>query len=73
VANALPDDEWTGRCGCVHEAVLQDVPNLSGHEVYACGAPIVIESAKRDYVGKAGLPEDAFFADSFTSAADKVA
>jgi len=73
VSNALPDDEWTGRTGFVHEAVLQDLPNLSGHEVYACGAPIVIESAKRDYVGKAGLPEDAFFADSFTSAADKVA
>jgi CDP-4-dehydro-6-deoxyglucose reductase len=73
VSNALPDDAWTGRTGFVHEAVLQDLPDLSGHEVYACGAPIVIESAKRDYVGKAGLPEEAFFADSFTSAADKVA
>jgi CDP-4-dehydro-6-deoxyglucose reductase, E3 len=73
VSNALPDDEWTGRTGFVHEAVLQDLPDLSGHEVYACGAPIVIESAKRDYTTKARLPEDAFFADSFTSAADKVA
>jgi len=73
VSNALPDDEWTGRTGFVHEAVLQDLPDLSGHEVYACGAPIVIASAKRDYTTKAGLPEEAFFADSFTSAADKVA
>ena len=73
VSNALPDDAWTGRTGFVHEAVLQDLPDLSGHEVYACGAPIVVESAKRDYVGKASLPEEAFFADSFTSAADKVA
>ncbi|MES2842914.1 MAG: CDP-6-deoxy-delta-3,4-glucoseen reductase [Pseudomonadota bacterium] len=72
VSNALPDDAWTGRTGFVHEAVLQDLPDLSGHEVYACGAPIVIESARRDYVTKAGLPEEAFFADSFTSAADKV-
>jgi len=40
--------------------------------VYACGAPIVVESAHRDYVAKAGLPDEAFFADSFTSAADKV-
>jgi CDP-4-dehydro-6-deoxyglucose reductase len=38
--------------------------------VYACGAPIVVESAQRDYKA-AGLPEEAFFADSFTSAADK--
>ncbi|MBT9464874.1 CDP-6-deoxy-delta-3,4-glucoseen reductase [Hydrogenophaga sp.] len=73
VSNALPDDVWTGRTGFVHEAVLQDLPDLSGHEVYACGAPIVIDSAKRDYTSKAGLPEEAFFADSFTSAADKVA
>jgi CDP-4-dehydro-6-deoxyglucose reductase len=73
VSNALPDDEWTGRTGFVHEAVLQDLPDLSGHEVYACGAPIVIDSARRDYTTMAGLPEEAFFADSFTSAADKVA
>ncbi|MDP2252126.1 MAG: CDP-6-deoxy-delta-3,4-glucoseen reductase [Hydrogenophaga sp.] len=72
VSNALPDDEWTGRTGFVHEAVLQDLPDLSGHEVYACGAPIVIDSARRDYTTMAGLPEEAFFADSFTSAADKV-
>ena len=71
VSNALPDDAWTGRTGFVHEAVLQDFPDLSGHEVYACGAPIVIDSAKRDYMALAGLPEEAFFADSFTSAADK--
>ncbi|MDP1783549.1 MAG: CDP-6-deoxy-delta-3,4-glucoseen reductase [Hydrogenophaga sp.] len=73
VSNALPDDEWTGRTGFVHEAVLQDLPDLSAHEVYACGAPIVIDSARRDYTTMAGLPEEAFFADSFTSAADKVA
>ena len=72
ISNALPEDAWTGRTGFVHQAVLQDFPDLSGHEVYACGAPIVVESAHRDYVAQAGLPDEAFFADSFTSAADKV-
>jgi len=38
--------------------------------VYACGAPIVVDSARRDYA-QAGLPDEAFFADSFTSEADK--
>jgi CDP-4-dehydro-6-deoxyglucose reductase, E3 len=71
ISNALPEDAWSGRTGFVHQAVLQDFPDLSGHEVYACGAPIVIESARRDYVAQAGLPPEAFFADSFTSAADK--
>jgi len=71
VSDAQPEDGWTGRTGFVHQAVLQDLPDLSGHEVYACGAPIVVTSAQRDYMA-AGLPEDAFFADSFTSEADKV-
>ena len=48
--NAEPEDQWTGRTGFVHQAVLQDFADLSGHQVYACGAPIVVDSAKRDYV-----------------------
>lgn len=72
ISDALPEDAWTGRTGFVHRAVLEDHADLSGFEVYACGAPIVVESAKRDYVAQAGLPEEFFFADSFTSAADKV-
>ena len=71
ISDALPEDGWQGRTGFVHQAVLQDVPDLSGHQVYACGAPIVVESARRDYTA-AGLPADEFFADAFTSAADKV-
>jgi CDP-4-dehydro-6-deoxyglucose reductase len=71
VSNALPEDAWTGRTGFVHQAVLQDHPQLGAFQVYACGAPIVVESARADYVQKAGLPEEAFFADSFTSEADK--
>jgi CDP-4-dehydro-6-deoxyglucose reductase len=70
ISDALPEDAWTGRTGFVHTAVLQDTPDLSGHQVYACGAPIVIDSARKDYAA-AGLPDEAFFADSFTSAKDK--
>jgi CDP-4-dehydro-6-deoxyglucose reductase len=71
VSNAVPEDNWKGRTGFVHQAVLEDLPDLSGHQVYACGAPIVVESARRDYVAKAGLPEEEFFADAFTTEADK--
>lgn len=72
VSNAQPEDQWTGRTGFVHQAVLQDTPDLSGHQVYACGAPVVVASAQRDYIA-AGLPEEEFFADAFTSELDKVA
>lgn len=71
VSNATPADGWTGRSGFVHQAVLQDYPDLSGYQVYACGAPIVVESARKDFCAQAQLPEDQFFADSFTSEADK--
>ena len=70
VSDALPEDGWTGRTGFVHRAVMEDFPDLSGHQVYACGAPIVVDSARHDFVAHCGLPEDEFFADSFTSAAD---
>ncbi|MDO8280760.1 MAG: CDP-6-deoxy-delta-3,4-glucoseen reductase [Burkholderiaceae bacterium] len=73
ISNALPEDRWSGRTGFVHAAVLQDIPDLSGHQVYACGAPIVVDSARADYVAQGGLPEEEFFADSFTSEADKAA
>ncbi len=72
VSDAQPDDGWSGRTGFVHRAVLEDLPDLSGHQVYACGAPIVVDSARRDFCALARLPEDAFFADAFTSEADKV-
>jgi CDP-4-dehydro-6-deoxyglucose reductase len=65
------DDAWTGRIGLVHEAVMADLPDLSGHQVYACGAPAMVDAAQRDFVGRCGLPADEFYADAFTSEADK--
>jgi CDP-4-dehydro-6-deoxyglucose reductase len=70
VSDALPDDGWSGRTGFVHRAVMEDFPDLSRHQVYACGAPVVIESAQRDFIAQCRLPEDEFYADAFTSEAD---
>ncbi len=70
ISDALPEDAWTGRTGFVHRAVLQDFPDLSAYQVYACGAPIVVDSAQADYLA-AGLPADEFYADSFVTEKDK--
>jgi len=70
VSDALAEDAWTGRTGFVHRAVLEDFPDLSGHQVYACGAPIVVDSAQADYA-VAGLPADEFYADSFVTEKEK--
>jgi CDP-4-dehydro-6-deoxyglucose reductase len=72
ISDALPEDNWTGRTGFVHKAVMQDLQNLSEYQVYACGAPIMVEAAQRDFVAECKLPNEEFFADSFTSEADLV-
>lgn len=73
ISNALPEDNWTGRTGFVHKAVIEDFADMSGHQVYACGAPIVVDSARREFTSLCKLDADAFFADSFTSEADTAA
>jgi len=70
VSDALPEDSWTGRSGFVHRAVMQDFPDLSGHQVYACGVPVMVDAARRDFIQQCKLPEEEFFADSFTTQAD---
>jgi CDP-4-dehydro-6-deoxyglucose reductase len=65
-----PEDAWPGRTGFVHEAVMVDFPDLSGYQVYACGAPPMIDAARRDFVARCGLPETQFYADSFTYGAE---
>ena len=61
------EDNWQGRTGLVHQAIVDDFASLSGYQVYACGAPIMIESGQTAFAAR-GLPEDEFFADSFTYA-----
>ena len=70
LSNPQPGDAWQGRTGFVHEAVLVDFADLSGYQVYASGAPIMVDSARDCFVQTRNLPEDEFFADSFVYAAD---
>jgi CDP-4-dehydro-6-deoxyglucose reductase len=67
----LSEEKWQGRTGFVHRAVMEDFPDLSGHQVYACGAPIVVDSARDEFSARCRLPAEEFYADSFTTEADK--
>jgi CDP-4-dehydro-6-deoxyglucose reductase len=64
----VSDEAWEGRGGFVHQAVLEDFADLSGYDVYACGAPVVVEAAHRDFTTQRGLPNSAFYSDAFTFA-----
>jgi CDP-4-dehydro-6-deoxyglucose reductase len=70
LSEAAPGDAWPGRTGFVHQAVLDDFRDLSGYQIYACGAPAMIDAARRDFIGLRNLPAEEFFADSFTIAGE---
>ena len=60
VSDALPEDQWSGRSGFVHRAVMEDFPDLSAHQVYACGVPVMVDAARRDFTQRCRLPEEEF-------------
>lgn len=72
LSRPLPEDHWPGRTGYVQHAVLADLPDLSDHEVYACGSPAMVADAERDLVNRARLPAEQFFADAFLSELDRL-
>ena len=67
LSDATPQDAWQGRSGLVHRAVLEDHADLAAWQVYACGAPAMIDAARAGFAAH-GLPPEEFFADAFTYA-----
>jgi CDP-4-dehydro-6-deoxyglucose reductase len=65
--------QWGECTGFVHRQVMKDFPDLSGMQVYACGAPIMVDSARSDFTLNCRLPVEEFYADSFLTEADKAA
>ena len=65
LSDSQPGDGWSGRRGMVHEAILEDYPDLSGHEVYACGSVKMVEAAVPAFLAQ-GLGESFCFSDAFT-------
>jgi CDP-4-dehydro-6-deoxyglucose reductase, E3 len=71
LSEATSNCQWTGKTGFVHQAVMKDFPKMNDISVYACGAPVMVEAAKRDFLNHCGLAEDSFYADSFVTEAEK--
>jgi CDP-4-dehydro-6-deoxyglucose reductase len=70
LSEALPEDRWQGRSGLVHQAVMDDFADLSGFQIYACGAPVMVEAARRDFTAMRKLSLEEFYSDSFTFSND---
>lgn len=56
---------WTGRTGFLHETVAADYPDMSGHEVYACGNPLMVDAARHTFLRNNRLLAEHFFSDAF--------
>jgi NAD(P)H-flavin reductase/quinol-cytochrome oxidoreductase complex cytochrome b subunit len=68
LSEPAPEDAWTGRTGLVHEAILEDFPELKGHEIYACGSVRMVE-AIFPFLKSHGAEDGACFSDAFTISA----
>jgi Na+-transporting NADH:ubiquinone oxidoreductase subunit F len=68
LSSALPEDNWTGRLGFIHEVVLRDYlnshPNPAGIEYYLCGPPMMIKACIR-MLAELGVPESQVSYDEF--------
>ena len=59
-----PEDRWEGRTGLVHEAILADFPDLSDHQIYACGSVAMVQAVRPAFMAK-GMSEHDCFSDAF--------
>jgi CDP-4-dehydro-6-deoxyglucose reductase len=64
LSDPLDGDDWDGRVGWVHEALVHDHPDLARHELYMAGPPAMIEAAKPAFAAR-GLPRQQLHFDSF--------
>jgi hypothetical protein len=64
ISEPAPEDNWTGRTGFVHQAILADFPDLGGYQVYACGSAAMVQAAHPAFTAH-GLGPDDCFADAF--------
>ncbi len=68
LSSPLPEDEWTGHVGFIHEVVLahhlRAHPHPAAAEYYLCGPPMLIKACTR-MLAELGVPADHIAYDEF--------
>lgn len=64
LSEAKENDSWKGRTGFVHSTIMEDYPDLSKHEIYASGAPVMVYAGRDEFV-KNGLDLEHYYSDAF--------
>ncbi len=68
LSEPVATDDWTGATGFVTDAVIREYPDLSGHDIYMSGPPVMVEAGHKLFM-QYGLDESRFFSDAFEYAA----
>jgi len=64
LSEAEKKDNWIGRTGYVHEAIMEDYPDLSRYEIYASGPPVMVYAGRDEFI-KNNLDLEHYFSDAF--------
>lgn len=64
LSDSALEDHWMGRTGLVHEAIINDYPDLAGYEMYAGGAPAMVHAGAEAFA-RCGLDLAHYFSDAF--------
>ena len=62
--NPKPEDNWQGRTGYVHLAVIEDYPDLSQYDLYGSGPPVMVYAGRDSFPGN-GLDLRNYYSDAF--------
>lgn len=57
-------DNWSGETGFVTDCVARHYPDLSGHDIYIGGPPVMVKAGHALFM-RQGLDESHFFSDAF--------
>lgn len=68
LSEPMADDNWKGATGFVTDTVIRDYPDLSGHDIYMSGPPVMVEAGHNLFI-QYGLDTSRFFSDAFEYAA----
>ena len=69
LSDPLPEDNWQGESGFVHQAVAKQFSEMSGFDIYMSGPPPMINAAV-DLFTQQGASKDNMFSDAFEYSTD---
>ena len=68
LSEPMDRDNWSGATGFVTDSVVADYPDLSRHDIYMSGPPVMVDTGHKLFL-QHGLDESRFFSDAFEYAA----